>query len=392
MPYTGSGKFYCMMLRIMVRVAAVMLLLVISHWSSMSAEEGQNPAKAQAQDISSTLAEIIKKHQIPGMVAVMIEGGEITGQGHAGLRRADRPDAIALNDQFHLGSNTKAMTATLCGLLVAEGKLRWDQTLAETFPRLQKKMHPQYRDVTLEQLVTNRSGAPGAAFHQMEVWNALWRHKGTSTAGRRLVLEAVTTIKPEAEPGTTFIYSNAGFAIAGHMAETVMNKPWEQLMVERLFTPLGMDSAGFGPPGSPGKLDQPRGHDSQGRPLEPGPQADNPPSIGPAGTVHCSLGDWAKFIVAHLPVGKDRLLSDELQEKLQQPAGTNPSYAMGWNVIARPWADGVVLNHEGSNTFWTAVTWLAPGKDFAVLVATNQANSEACNEAVIACIRLHMSR
>jgi D-alanyl-D-alanine carboxypeptidase len=65
-------------------------------------------------------------------------------------------------------------------------------------------------------------------------------------------------------------------------------------------------------------------------------------------------------------------------------------YAMGW-VIAdnQPWAGGPALTHAGSNTMWFAVAWLAPGKDFAVLVACNQANAEACNDAVLTLIADH---
>jgi CubicO group peptidase (beta-lactamase class C family) len=75
-------------------------------------------------------------------------------------RRRRRPharqgDKIAVGDRFHLGSDTKAMTAMLCGILVDEGKLKWSQTLGETFPELKKSMHPQYQAVTLEQLLTH---------------------------------------------------------------------------------------------------------------------------------------------------------------------------------------------------------------------------------------------
>ena len=57
---------------------------------------------------------------------------------------------------------------------------------------------------------------------------------------------------------------------------------------------------------------------------------------------------------------------------------------MGWIVAERDWGSGTVLNHAGSNTMWYAVTWIAPKKDFAVLVACNQGGDEAekaCDEA-----------
>ncbi len=62
---------------------------------------------------------------------------------------------------------------------------------------------------------------------------------------------------------------------------------------------------------------------------------------------------------------------------------------MGWVVLDnQPWTGGPALTHSGSNTMWFAVVWLAPAKDFAVLVACNQA-AAACNDAVLALIADH---
>jgi CubicO group peptidase (beta-lactamase class C family) len=346
-------------------------------------------ATAPPKDVSPLLTPIIQKHDVPGIAAAVVRNGETVALGVAGVRTRGKPDKIATADRFHIGSDTKAMTAMLCGILVDEGKLKWGQTLGETFPELKKSMHPQYQAVTLEQLLTHRGGAPGE-LEKDQLWGKLWQHKGTPTSARRLLLQGVTSKPPEATPGTKFIYSNAGFSIAGHMAEKVTGKSWEDLMREKIFRTLGMTTAGFGAPGTRAKNDQPRGHKADGSPVEPGPEADNPVAIGPAGIVHCSIGDWAKFAAANLPSAKTKLVKPETLEKLHTPAPGDPPYAMGW-IIAdnQPWAAGPALTHAGSNTMWFAVAWLAPKKDFAVLVACNQANDEACNDAVLALIADH---
>jgi CubicO group peptidase (beta-lactamase class C family) len=281
------------------------------------------------------------------------------------------------------------MTAMLCGILVDEGKLKWDQTLGQTFPELKKSMDAQYPAVTLEQLLTHRGGAPGDITKD-ELWAKIWEYKGTPTSARRLLLQSVTSKPPEATPGEKYIYSNAGVAIAGHMAEKVTGKSWEDLMRAKIFRPLGMTTAGFGAPGTPGKNDQPHGHKADGSPVEPGPAADNPVAIGPSGIVHCSIADWAKFAAANLPSAKTKLVKPETLEKLHTPVPGEPKYAMGWIVLDnQPWAAGPALTHTGSNTMWMAVVWLAPKKDFAVLVAANQANDKACNDAALALIADH---
>src|SRR5262245_2778396 len=112
---------------------------------------------ATPKDVSTLLTPIIQKHDVPGMAVAVVRNGETVAIGVAGVRTRGKPDKVAVADRFHIGSDTKAMTAMLCGILVDEGKLKWGQTLGETFPDLKKSMHPQYQGVTLEQLLTHRA-------------------------------------------------------------------------------------------------------------------------------------------------------------------------------------------------------------------------------------------
>jgi CubicO group peptidase (beta-lactamase class C family) len=339
---------------------------------------------APPRDISALLEPIIVKHDVPGMVAVLIDADSILASGAAGVRRRGDAQKVTLNDRFHIGSCTKAMTATLCAMLVDEEKLSWDRTLVQAFPELKSKMHEQYRNVTLEQLLTHRGGMPGDIMND-PVWEKLRAYRGPPMGSRKLLLENIVIKAPEAPPGSRFIYSNAGFSIAGHMAERVTNKSWEQLMQERLFKPLDMRSAGFGAPGKINALTEPRGHTEAGKPVEPGPGGDNPAGIGPGGIVHCTIGDWSKFVGLHL--SQNKLLKPETFKKLQTPVGT---YAMGWGITERNWATGPVLAHSGTNTMWYAVVWASPKDNFAVLVMCNQGGdkaAKACDEAAAGIIQ-----
>ncbi|MCC6739571.1 MAG: beta-lactamase family protein [Planctomycetia bacterium] len=370
------------------------------------------PAGASAGDprsLDDVLEPIRAKHKLPSLAAVVVTADGLQAQGAVGSRRAGREEPVTTADLWHLGSCTKAMTATLVARLVEQGKLRWTTTLGEVFPKLEDRMDEGWRAVTLEQLLANRGGAP-AALDRDGLWGELRAHKGTQTEARRLLLEGVVAHAPEYDPGTKYVYSNAGFAIAGHVAEVVTGTAWEDLMKREVFAPLGIESAGFGAPGRAAeKADQPRGHTSKGDPVEPGPGSDNPVAIGPAGIVHMSLPEWGKFVAAHLEGGADGggerrgrkagaegpFLGEESWKKLHTPPGDN--YAMGWATGTRPWAKGGkdgdtgrVLTHNGSNTMWFCVTWLAPEKGFAVLVATNaggDAGGKGTDEAAGAAIK-----
>jgi CubicO group peptidase (beta-lactamase class C family) len=351
-------------------------------------------APATVKDVSPALQKIVAQYKLPGMAAIAIEGDRPTLEGVAGVRWRNGGGPIMIDDQFHLGSDTKAMTATLCAMLVEDGKLRWDTTLEEVFPKFAPKMNADFKKCTLRNLLTNRGGCPGD-LTKLPIWSKLWSMRDKPVESRQALLEAITSQPPVAPPGTKFIYSNANFAIAGHMAEEVTHTPWEKLITERLFKPLGMKSAGFGAP----QGDEPRGHIGTGAAMNPKlPAADNPSGIGPAGTVHCSLPDWAKFIAFHLTRGASHpgLLKPETFDILQKPEGTGAdAYAMGWLVAPRGWARGVALTHAGSNMMWFCVVWIAPKRNVAVLVATNQAADpapQACDDAVGALLQRQLGK
>jgi CubicO group peptidase (beta-lactamase class C family) len=125
---------------------------------------------------------------------------------------------------------------------------------------------------------------------------------------------------------------------------------------------------------------------SGSEPVPPGPCADNPLAISPANAVHCSLGDLAKYAAFHMAGerGKSELLKAESFKKLHTAVADNDDYALGWMVRKRAWANGRALMHNGSNTMFYVVVWMAPEKNCAVIVASNIGVDEAfegCDEA-----------
>src|SRR5687768_13538775 len=154
-----------------------MLAIALALLTPIAVPAGDSPPK----DVSTLFTPILQNRNVPGMAAAVVRNGEMVAVGVAGVRTGGKPDKIATADRFHIGSDSKAMTAMLCGVLVDEGKLKWDQTLGGTFPEMKKSMNVQYQAVTLEQLLTHRSGAPGE-LNKDQLWGKLWQHKGTPTS------------------------------------------------------------------------------------------------------------------------------------------------------------------------------------------------------------------
>ena len=358
-----------------------------------SASAAKASGSREALGLSALLEPLRGKFELPALAAAVVRGEEVVALGAVGVRKVGAPDEVTAQDKFHIGSCTKSMTATLAAMLIEEGKVSWGTQIADVFPERAAGMDPRYRKVTLEQLLSHRGGTP-ASLDADGLWARIWEQKGTPVAQRLFLLDGVLAKPPDAPPGTKLIYSNAGYAIAGAMLERVMGKPWEELMRERIFKPLGMSSAGFGAPASPAMTDQPWGHTAGSlalRPVPPGPGADNPAAIGPAGTVHCSIGDLARYAAFHLKGarGEGKLLKPETFLKLHTPVN-GQDHALGWLAVERDWAGGAALTHTGSNTMFFTVIWIAPRKDFAVVVATNLGSEKAgtaCDQTAWALIQ-----
>jgi len=339
------------------------------------------------------LEEIRARHRLPALGAALLRRGAAPAIAAVGVRKHGDPTPVTAGDRFHIGSCTKAMTALLLATLVEEKKLRWEQTLPELFPAHRDAIPADLRSATLAQLLCHRAGITGDTAPRGKTLLDIHHLPGDRLAQRRAYADLILRQRSVAKPGTRFLYSNAGYTLAGHAAEVVLGRSWEVLMQERVFRPLGITSAGFGAAGRPGAVEQPWPHAWKGgapAPEAPGPYGDNPPVIGPAGTAHLSLGDWARFAAAHLngEAGKAPILTVETWKTLHADP-TGGDYGFGWILTDRAWAGGRAWTHAGSNTLNYAVAWLAPARGWAVLVATNLGGgpaARACDDTAAACI------
>lgn len=332
--------------------------------------------------LDQTLAKTLEQHRLPGVAAIVQIAGKVEAESALGLRANGRPEPVTKSDRWHIGSNTKAFTATLIGRLVEQGKLKFEDTLADLFPDI--PMDANYRKVTLVQLLSHTAGLPPLT-DDKELPPFYAAIKGiTDLAAQRAAVTKTYLAMPPASKIGEFSYSNLGFIIAGAAAERRTGKAWEDLVREQIFAPLGIVNAGFGAPGTAGRNDQPQGHDEvMGalRPLDPGSKgADNPPAIGPAGTINIALRDWLLFAQDQLDgeQGRGKLLKAETYRKLHTPV--SGIYALGWGAKLGPDGMPIIIAHSGSNGYWLADIKIMPKRNMIFLIVTNAGSDTAIQE------------
>ena len=302
---------------------------------------------------------------------------------------------MTIQDRFHLGSDTKAMTALLAAMLVEEGKLRWDSTVAEVFPELAAGMTPGLKGVTLVQLLSHTSGIPSDNQAFVNLLQKDQFQPGNLDEMRYWLVKQFSRQPLAAKPGTRFAYANMNYVLVGAMLERLTGKTWDELIVERVFTPLGLTTAGLGCQSSLGRVDAPLGHIKENGKLKAflaGPNGDNPPMLGPAGIAHMSVLDFAAWAGWNAGEGKrgPALVRPETLRQLHTPViamalkkdakpGT-PSrgkYALGWGEVDMPWAAEPLIYHGGSNGLNVAQICIQPQYDFAMVLVTNLGGEKA---------------
>lgn len=336
---------------------------------------GTLPVTAKAQTtLGDDLAAVRQTTWVPALAGLVYQDGHVREEAAVGVRKVGDPTPVLVGDAFHLGSDTKAMTATLVAMFVERGRLAWTSPLGEVLPDIDT-MHPSYRDVTVEMLLAHRSGLGDESTFDHGRLFARLREPGLDPRdGRTSFARAMLSAAPASPPGSAFAYSNANYVVLGRILERISGRSWEDLMRGMLFAPLAMDSCGFGALGEPAArvAAEPWAHSATAGRMEP-VVLDNPATLGPAGTVHCSLRDWMKFVALHLNAfaGRPVLLDAASFAKLHAAWPGQEYTCGGWLRTERAWAGGPVFTHDGSNTLNYATVWWAPKKDTAAMAATN---------------------
>lgn len=304
-----------------------------------------------------TLEAVRAEFGVPAVGGAIVTKEGIKVLEVAGIRKHGSPVAVETGDRWHLGSDTKAMTATLVGVLAQKGAISWDLTMPQAFPEWSQTMKNRFKEASLERLMAHRSGILDVTADE----SAALTDTSKSIPERRREFTRLLVHREHSEegllfdaPGFMFRYENANFIVAAAMIERRTGKSWEDLMKTEIFQPLGMTTAGFGAPGNANDVKEPYGHsDASGQRVAS--KGDNTPALGPAGTVHASLGDWARFIRLHLDGSEGSLtLSSVTLTRLHTQFQTNniypERYGWGWGIFD---ADGGIgLGHDGSNNLW----------------------------------------
>ncbi len=332
-------------------------------------------APAAPVSLATAVARARAAHDLPALAVASftLDSIEVATDG---VRRLGGATPVTPADLFHVGSLAKSLTATEIGALVDRGTLGWSLTLADAFPELAATMDSAYRDVTLAELLQNRSGMPG--WNEYEEMLSIPDFPGDAPA-RRQAFVAWALAQPPAVARGTYRYSTAAFAVAAAIAERRTGRTWDALVSEDVLAPLGATMfVGWPLEAGPG---EPSGHVASGAGLEPvDPSAGHIPSVlAPGGDVSMTVGGFARYAQLHLRAlcGSPAQLTPATWTALHSPVG---DYAMGWSVLEG--SGNTVLMHTGDSATFHAFVVLYRAQRHGFVVLAN-ASTPAVDDAIL---------
>jgi len=330
-----------------------------------------------AADLATGLAELVKKHRMPGALAGIYRNGEVTTAG-AGIANLNTGQPMTPNLGFLTGSITKVWTCTLVMTFVDEGKIDLDRPLIEYLPHLKFGDMDVARRITTKHLLNHSSGLDAGDYIE---------DFGEGPSANRLYVDALAKIGQIHPMGKYSSYNNAGWIIAGHLLETISGKSWHHLLTERVIKPLGATRT-F-PDAEDGVL-YGMVVGSVPDPKRPGehmatPKLLLPKTFAPAGaTLVPTLEDNLLLARMHMRLGLapngTRVISEKLARAMQtrtidHPSGPTTGYGLGWGHST---AGGQVsLSHGGGSNGGRAQLVAVPGSDFAYATFLNSNAGDA---------------
>ncbi len=338
-------------------------------------------------ELETYIVEKMEQLEVVGASVAIVQGDEVVYAKGFGVRGGDFTDPVTPDTQMMIGSTTKTMTTMLMGILVDEGKMRWDQPVVEILPNFKLADPEVSQQITVQNLVCACTGVPRRDFEL--VFNG-----GDLTAEG--IIESLASFELFTDFGEAFQYSNQMVAAGGYVAAAAnggeygnLQDAYYALMQERIFDPIGMTSTTF-------SFEQVAANNNYALPhmvnsvyeyyAVPLSAEAWLTSIAPAGAVWSTANDMARYLITEINRGiapdGTQVISEENLTYTWQPQvsiSAESSYGLGWIIDSYK---GLPLYSHGGNTLgFTSEMAFLPDAELGIVVLSNQQGS-IFNQAV----------
>ena len=340
----------------------------------------QSPPLAGLDDY---VMQTMRDWKVPGMAIAVVKDDKIVLAKGYGVRELGKPEPVDEYSLFAIASNSKAFTAATAGILVDEGKLKWDDKVTDHLPEFQLYDPYVTRELTVRDLLTHRSGLARG--------DELWLHTDYS---RDEVLYRVRFLKPGWSFRSAYGYQNIMFTAAGEVVARAAGTSWDLFVKERIFKPLGMKMSNTSVDDLKYMNNIAMPHWEVEKEVRPVPHY-NVDNIGPAGSINSSAFEMAQWLRMHLNKGVyagDTVLSAAVVKEMQTPQIIVPSgewtekhypsthfiaYGLGFSL--RDYLGRKIVRHGGAINGYRSELAMVPEESLGLIVLSNRSYNNLVN-------------
>lgn len=322
----------------------------------------QKPANGTAPSAAALIARVdsvvkadLLARGVPSVSVAVARGDEMLVQrawGRADVASGRAADASTL---YALGSNSKQFTAALVLKLVERGRL----TLGDSIGRHLSGLRPEWKAITIEQLLNHTSGLQRGGFVDMS--------RIEEDVSFDTIISRAAQDPMEAQPGTKHIYSNLGYVILGALVEKLYGKPYEVALRDEIARPLGLTALRYCGEVEPGTL-------AAGHMVSPSDGALSPPpalhpsqQLGASG-ICATAADLAKWNRA---LHGGRVLSEASYRAMITPRGVAGNYGFGQSVGRVKWGDSIIAHGGQEPSGYVSENAWYPADSLSVTILYN---------------------
>ncbi len=330
--------------------------------------------------IDSLAERSLKAFDVPGIAVAVIKDGKVIHAKGYGLRSLRTGEKVDENTIFGIASNSKAFTAAALGILVDEGKLKWNDKVRDYIPEFKLYSPFVTEEFTIRDLLTHRSGLGLGA-------GDLMFFPDSSDFTLKDILYNLRFLKPVSSFRTKYDYDNNLYIVAGEVVARVSGKSWDDFVTERILTPLGMLKTAT----SFDRLKDKSNVIDAHAPVEGKVQviARSSLKVGhSAGGINSSIADLSKWVLLQLAHGKygeqrnKSLFSETVHEEIWAPQTIIPVHGPGpYNTHFAAYGLGFFisdvkgykqLSHTGGLEGMVTQITMIPELNLGIIVLTNQ--------------------
>jgi beta-lactamase class C len=330
-------------------------------------------------DYADYLQQSLDKNMAPGVAVAVVRDSSVLYAKGLGFRDASTHEPIGLHSLFRLGSVSKSLAAVLTGILVQEHTLRWNDKVIKYVPSFKLKSRAATDSLTIAHLLSHTTGLPYHAYTDRV-------DDGANFDTLVYHLRDLNLIGP---PGEVYSYQNVAFSVISKVIEAATGRSYEEVMKEKLFTPLNMAQASLNFQAMTSTLDKARPHQYGRKQWRPMAISHTYYNVGPAGGVNASISDMARWLRA-LTNTRDTVIDQTTKDDIFKPAvkaiarnrnfrkwkrSTGSYYAMGWRVLT--FKDDTVNYHGGYVNGFRSEVAIKRDDQIGICVLVNSAGSLA---------------